>query len=340
MSRINLSFNLGKGLFCVLLLWLCFSITKAYLTEPEAVEVKFSGVDFDQPKLAFVDSPLVRHKVGDTRTNNIPVALDTSKEDQANSVRIYGGNSLVTGKIIGPDGPVSGAIVRLERTTLEGSMTEDVRTDSSGSYRFKGILGGRYSIRSWLPGKYTSGEPDLFFLDGVSDDDKDVKNSKPVFKKDITIRGVSSSPSIDYSTGGSIYAGSSGVVAVTVTKESVSTDGIVIVSPASGTQVQVGVSGLYSLVGSSSKFIDSTGNAVFTLRCSRPTSNGSLKTTIRIPDVENGQATYKSYNKNYSIPACVKPPQPKPKEEVTTTLKSKNKSNSSSTTVKKSGGKQ
>jgi hypothetical protein len=81
----------------------------------------------------------------DTRGVVIPPVLGKRKEvDHTEPVLpVVGGTSRIRGLVTGPDGPVEGATVRLERFVGEDFGRLDVTTNKDGIYEAQGIFGGR-----------------------------------------------------------------------------------------------------------------------------------------------------------------------------------------------------
>jgi hypothetical protein len=65
-------------------------------------------------------------------------------------VPVYGGAARISGVVQGPEGPVPGATVLLERFvgTRSGSVT--VTAGADGRFVADGLIGGRYRVRGWL----------------------------------------------------------------------------------------------------------------------------------------------------------------------------------------------
>lgn len=110
------------------------------------------------------------------------VALDPVPGQQPpETVEVLGGEAALSGVVLGPDGPVPGATVLLER--LVGDMVGrlEVTTDEAGSWRTppptgppparQGIIGGRYRVRAWRTPDFALTTPQILFLDGKENRD-------------------------------------------------------------------------------------------------------------------------------------------------------------------------
>jgi hypothetical protein len=71
-------------------------------------------------------------------TTSVPVALGPGPIRQ------------LAGRVDGPDGPVAGAIVHVERLGARGIASVNVPTAADGTWNVANVLGGRYRVRAWL----------------------------------------------------------------------------------------------------------------------------------------------------------------------------------------------
>ena len=71
-------------------------------------------------------------------------------------VTVRGGRSEVNGVVNGPDGPVAGATVLIERFVGTASAAITTTTDGSGQFSVGSLLGGRYRARAWLAPSLTA----------------------------------------------------------------------------------------------------------------------------------------------------------------------------------------
>ena len=83
------------------------------------------------------------------------------------SIAIGPGRATLNGTVVGPNGPVGGADVHVER--LVGSLVaqEDVPTQADGTWSLPGVLGGRYRVRAWRAPDLALTTPQIFFLNGT-----------------------------------------------------------------------------------------------------------------------------------------------------------------------------
>src|SRR5437899_6439356 len=64
--------------------------------------------------------------------------------------RVGPGPATIVGRVDGPDGPVPGAIVELDRWTGDRFASVQVPTAADGTWNVQHVLGGRYRVRAWL----------------------------------------------------------------------------------------------------------------------------------------------------------------------------------------------
>jgi len=64
-------------------------------------------------------------------------------------VAIGPGPLTIVGRVEGPDGPVAGATVQLERLVGDSSAFAVVPTAADGTWNIANVLGGRYRVRAW-----------------------------------------------------------------------------------------------------------------------------------------------------------------------------------------------
>lgn len=170
---------------------------------------------------------------------------------------IHGGTARLTGVVVGPDGPVSFATVRLERHTVEGTVVKDVTTDAVGTWTAARLLGGRYRVRAWAQGRLTMPGSEVLFLAEAE-----------TRQLELSLEAIEDQPVMSVFDGGDIYLGLTGQIAVSVTVRTVDDDGLIVVSGLPGAVVllqpspQVTATPMVAIA-------DHDGVARFTLRCNQ-----------------------------------------------------------------------
>ena len=74
------------------------------------------------------------------------------------------GSAALNGTVLGPSGPVAGAIVEADRLVGDQEATVKTKTAADGSWSIPSILGGRYRVRAWQSPGLTLLTPQIFFL--------------------------------------------------------------------------------------------------------------------------------------------------------------------------------
>lgn len=103
----------------------------------------------------------------DTRAVVLPPVLGRSQGEIDRSqprLPVRGGGASLRGTVVGPDGPVDGAIVRIERFVGDDFGREDVATDPDGTWEASDLLGGRYRVRAWARPALATVEPQAAFV--------------------------------------------------------------------------------------------------------------------------------------------------------------------------------
>jgi hypothetical protein len=103
----------------------------------------------------------------DTRAVVIPAVPSRPQPEIDRSVPrlpVRGGSASLEGTVFGPDGPVEGAVVRIERFVGDDFGREDITTNREGRWSVDGLLGGRYRVRAWARPDLATVEPQATFL--------------------------------------------------------------------------------------------------------------------------------------------------------------------------------
>ena len=280
---------LGAGLVAGLsLAWFNrHAVVEAYSPSPPeaAVDIKLSGLDLTVEPSPMPLSPYTVDPAPDTRDQPVSVTSDPEPVEPVAPLALAGGTAVLGGSVTGPEGPVPHATVRLERHTTAGISSHDVQAGDDGQWSATNLLGGRYRVRAWLVGEYTTAGSQVFFLN----DDEPVT-------LDLAVESVDDVAGMSLVDGGDIYVGLTGTVAVTVTSQTVDTDGYVVVSGSAGAIVTL-VPSAGVTVSPAPAIADADGVARFVVRCDRA---GSMAAVARQDD----NAVW------FELPDCLTPPQP------------------------------
>lgn len=74
------------------------------------------------------------------------------------------GDAFLGGTVSGPQGPVDGATVHIERLVGKSVATQDVTTTGGGSWQLPAILGGAYRVRAFKSPDLAQSDVQVFFL--------------------------------------------------------------------------------------------------------------------------------------------------------------------------------
>ncbi len=230
-------------------------------------ELRLSGVALDFEKTDVPASPYVVHTAPDTRRR--PMSLLFTEPEVA-PVEMIGGESLVSGIVRIEGEPASGAVVRLERHTSTGVGVRDVIAGADGRFRARNLPGGRYRVRSWVPGVATMTSSDVFFLE--SDD---------AVSRSYELQLIDVEPRIEFVNGGTMTVGLTGTFGVVISRNEVDADGIVVTAPVSGVALSASFTDDVTLLSAPATSTDGRGVAEFRMRCLRP---GTGRATVTVGD--------------------------------------------------------
>ena len=146
------------------------------------------------------------------------------------------GKSTLRGTVLGPEGPVPGAVVRIQRLVGDAVQSRDVATDPAGTFVVANVPGGRYRIRAFLAPRLAMTQPEIFYM--TDGDERTVDLRTEVYE------GVAVKAS---ATPGSPIVGQGVNIAVRVANRTVEPDGIGREVPVAGVGVRLRTSGLTSL---------------------------------------------------------------------------------------------
>jgi hypothetical protein len=204
---------------------------------------------------------------------------------------VYGGSASIGGQVVGPDGPVGGATVKLERWV--GGRSGSVTLSASGDGRFgaRNLLGGRYRVRAWLEPSLTATQSEVVFL---ADDGGSANVTVEVSK----FEGLRLQASLDVSA---LNVEDTARVRGLLTRAAVDGDGIVSGAPVPLASIQLTASQGLSVEGDNPATTGSDGLATWRVKCDREGAHSVTLTT-------EGAST------NYTLPTCG----PKPVTTTTT----------------------
>jgi hypothetical protein len=167
------------------------------------------------------------------------------------------GTATLKGTVTGPNGPVAGATIHIERIVDDVIGSTNVTTQADGSWVLAGILGGQYRLRAWRQPDLSESQPDIFFLNGT-DIRTETLPVQPAPGNEVTFSLAPRAPIV----------GHAAQLALQVSVGMVDSNGIVRVVPRAGVPVEVSSSsGWQSESGATTTRGD--GTARLTIACSQ-----------------------------------------------------------------------
>lgn len=297
----------GLGAVWVNRLW----VVDAYRTDRAAQPVRLSGVDLAYRATEIEPSPFSIPRAPDTRSSPSPVVLDGATTPPPATPSLQGGSARLQGTVVGPDGPVEGAVVRIERHTSAGVVGVDVLSDQDGGWQIGPLAGGRYRVRSWVPGLLTMTRSEVRF---VADDE--------VADFAFTLAPADPTPGFEFVHAGPLYDDVPGTVAVVLSWKSIDQEGLVVTNPVPGAEVTIHTTAQVEVVSPQPVLTDGAGAARVQLRCiptgwsPQPAATAS-PTPTPAPAVGPAgtlTATSGQIGATFALPGCqpVPPPAPEP----------------------------
>lgn len=162
----------------------------------------------------------------------------------------------IVGRVDGPDGPVGGALVRLERLTEGGTAELVVPTAADGTWNVAGVVGGRYRIRAWKPPALGMLRARLVFVESPRSQPFVLRLDRfEAIRFDAAV--APDPPVVDEEAN----------LKVRVTTRQVTSDGRVRFEPAVGIAVRVFGTGDWIVLSSNPGFTDGAGSVTFLVEC-------------------------------------------------------------------------
>lgn len=190
------------------------------------------------------------------------------------------GPMTLEGTVAGPEGPVEGATIRLERLVGNGTASVDLTSGPDGRWTAPNILGGRFRVRAWSAPTLAQVKPEIIFLSG--------SEPRRLALKLEDFSGVDAAAAIAPTPP---KVGEATSLVVAVTNRSVGPDGVVRAEPVSRISVELRGSGAWRVESSTLVDTDSSGQARFSVRCQRSGSQplaaligGTKSVPLELPD--------------------------------------------------------
>jgi hypothetical protein len=170
------------------------------------------------------------------------------------------GPAHVGGSVVGPDGPVPGAVVRVERLVDDAAVAATtVQAGADGRWAVDSVNGGRYRLRAWRPPDLAQLTPVVVFV--AVDDVKPVDLAVLRYPGDgnAVARIVPEPPKV----------GQQAVLAVGVSNGGVDADGVLHAQARPGLSVTLTLSANVAITTPTAVVTDASGNAGFGIVCNQ-----------------------------------------------------------------------
>jgi len=168
------------------------------------------------------------------------------------------GTARIVGTVNGPEGPVTGAVVKVERFVGSEVATADLRTQA-GSWSVESILGGSYRVTIFRPPDLGQAAAEVFFLG--ADETKTLTTNLTRYGENSITANIEPNPPL---------LGQPAVVVVRFGSGGVDGEGRVIVTPRPGVPVQLSVGPGVALETLPMVTSDGAGAASWQIRCIVP----------------------------------------------------------------------
>jgi hypothetical protein len=270
-------------------------VSDAYGTTPNTLQLRLGGVDLAVAKTDLSPSPYAPPVAPDTRDRPMPTRSLETVAEPVSPVVTAGGWGRISGTVVGPDGPVLQALIRLERHTTDGVGVLQGPVQPDGTWSFNDLPGGLYRARAWVPGVMTTGRSEVVFL-----------SEGGVAEFAFSMWGIDPSPMLEFVDPGPIYHRGTGTVAVVLVRRSIDADGIVVTTPIPSAAVTIELASPLMLASSPVQFTDPQGAARFVLTC--PASGVTDPAQAGVLVARSGEQVA-----TFALPGCK--PEPPPDEQ-------------------------
>ena len=169
------------------------------------------------------------------------------------------GSATVGGTVSGPEGPVVGATVRVERLVGDAVAATTVTTGPGGQWAVPSVNCGRYRVRAWRPPDLAVLRPTLVFVE--ASENRAVNLAMARYGEGNAVAEFAPEPPT---------ADKPATLVVTVSNGAIDGEGVLHASPRQGETVQLAVTAGLLLESPDTTLTDGSGKASFTVRCAPP----------------------------------------------------------------------
>lgn len=229
------------------------------------------------------------------------------------SVLLGPGEADFKGVVVGPDGPVGGATILLERLAGDSLAGATLTTAADGTWTAENVLGGRWRVRAWRAPDLAMTTPESFFAEEAEERELSLRLEE--FTGVVVTSAVAPAPPI---------VDEPARIVVRAYTRSVDEGGIVRNQPLPSVEMSLAGSSQWRVETENPTVADSGGKASWIGRCVSP---GNHALAVRVSGSSEALAL--------KLPACAITPDDPPAEEgsaTSTTGRTATTRNSSSTT--------
>jgi hypothetical protein len=166
------------------------------------------------------------------------------------------GTARLAGTVSGPDGPVQGATVRVERLLGDAPTATTLTTGPGGQWALDAINGGRYRVRAWRPPDLAQLRPVVFFLGAT--EARTVTLTLARYGDENAVATVKPDPPV---------VDQPATVVVGISSGGIDANGVLHASPRPGVSVQLVATAGLVLDSPDTAVTDGAGNASFSVHC-------------------------------------------------------------------------
>lgn len=188
------------------------------------------------------------------------IVLPAFPGETTTTAPISEGRSTIRGVVVGPEGGVPGAVVRIERLVGGVVQSRELATDENSGFIVQGVPGGRYRVRAYQAPLLTMIEPEIFYLEDGGD--RELRLNTETFEG-MTVR-ASTTPAAP-------IVGQAVSLAVRVAQRTVDPDGVGREVPAPNVPVRVRAPG-WTETDDPVGITDADGVVVFQFSCDEVTN--------------------------------------------------------------------
>ena len=165
------------------------------------------------------------------------------------------GTARIVGTVNGPEGPITGAVIKIERFVGSAVATADVRSQA-GNWALDSILGGSYRVTVYRPPDLAQGTAEVFFLG--AEETKMVTTNLIRFGDNSVTATVDPNPPV---------TGLTFILTVRFGTGGVDADGRVVMTPRPGIRVQLNLGQGLGLETAAIVVSDGSGAVAWQVRC-------------------------------------------------------------------------